>query len=212
MIIFMCFRTYWKSEDDVGMAGLGGDADSHPYGSFTLNFTWFQSSFIFFRLSTLPLENYFLPCNNKELDWRKVSTMYIGVVNSNSFCSPSIFFLIHLLFFYESCLVHSLVDISFLWKLLQWFAAMSLYDQILSASAVWFCMRYISKWHLFQVLKSYRSSGGTALQLHPLGKVDQCISPLMKSSQEGEFFASFGWTKHNTFCIFFVSRSTGRKG
>ncbi|PKI56057.1 V-type proton ATPase subunit C [Punica granatum] len=29
---------YWKSEDDVGsMAGLGGDADSHPYVSFTIN-------------------------------------------------------------------------------------------------------------------------------------------------------------------------------
>lgn len=30
--------TYWKSEDDGGMmAGLGGDADSHPYVSFTIN-------------------------------------------------------------------------------------------------------------------------------------------------------------------------------
>ncbi|KAK4751529.1 hypothetical protein SAY87_005011 [Trapa incisa] len=30
--------TYWKAEDDVGsMAGLGGDADSHPYVSFTIN-------------------------------------------------------------------------------------------------------------------------------------------------------------------------------
>ncbi|KAK4767969.1 hypothetical protein SAY87_003110 [Trapa incisa] len=29
---------YWKSEDDVGsMAGLGGDGDSHPYVSFTIN-------------------------------------------------------------------------------------------------------------------------------------------------------------------------------
>ncbi|KAK4750531.1 hypothetical protein SAY87_004013 [Trapa incisa] len=29
---------YWKSEDDGGsMAGLGGDADSHPYVSFTIN-------------------------------------------------------------------------------------------------------------------------------------------------------------------------------
>lgn len=210
MIIFMCFRTYWKSEDEVGMAGLGGDADSHPYVSFTLNFIWFQSSFIFFRLSTLPLENYFLPCNNKELDWRKVSTMYIGVVHSNSFCSPSIFFLIHLLFFYESCLVHSLVDISFLWKLLQWFAAMRLYDQILSASAVCFCMRYISKWHLFEVLKSYRSWGDSS-PTTSFGKGGPMHFTLMQSSQ-GEFFASLGWTKHNTFCIFFVSRSTGRKG
>ncbi|RWR74448.1 V-type proton ATPase subunit C [Cinnamomum micranthum f. kanehirae] len=31
--------TYWKSDDDVGMAGLGGDADSHPYVSFTINIT-----------------------------------------------------------------------------------------------------------------------------------------------------------------------------
>ncbi|XP_042510661.1 V-type proton ATPase subunit C-like isoform X2 [Macadamia integrifolia] len=30
--------TYWKSEDDSGgMAGLGGDVDSHPYVSFTIN-------------------------------------------------------------------------------------------------------------------------------------------------------------------------------
>ncbi|KAH9791657.1 V-type proton ATPase subunit C [Citrus sinensis] len=30
--------TFWKSEDDGGMmAGLGGDADSHPYVSFTIN-------------------------------------------------------------------------------------------------------------------------------------------------------------------------------
>ncbi|XP_030539570.1 V-type proton ATPase subunit C [Rhodamnia argentea] len=29
---------YWKSEEDVGgMAGLGGDADTHPYVSFTIN-------------------------------------------------------------------------------------------------------------------------------------------------------------------------------
>lgn len=34
---FQC-SAYWKSEDDVGsMAGLGGDADSHPYVSFTIN-------------------------------------------------------------------------------------------------------------------------------------------------------------------------------
>ncbi|XP_043718256.1 V-type proton ATPase subunit C [Telopea speciosissima] len=30
--------TYWKSEEDSGgMAGLGGDADTHPYVSFTIN-------------------------------------------------------------------------------------------------------------------------------------------------------------------------------
>ncbi|KAL9380714.1 hypothetical protein Peur_026371 [Populus x canadensis] len=31
--------TYWKSEDEVvgGMMGLGGDADTHPYVSFTIN-------------------------------------------------------------------------------------------------------------------------------------------------------------------------------
>ncbi|KAA8542063.1 hypothetical protein F0562_023215 [Nyssa sinensis] len=30
--------TYWKSEDDGGMGGaLGGDADAHPYVSFTIN-------------------------------------------------------------------------------------------------------------------------------------------------------------------------------
>ncbi|RZC60311.1 hypothetical protein C5167_022055 [Papaver somniferum] len=30
---------YWKSEDESGaMAGLGGDADTHPYVSFTINF------------------------------------------------------------------------------------------------------------------------------------------------------------------------------
>ncbi|XP_068666838.1 V-type proton ATPase subunit C-like [Aristolochia californica] len=29
---------YWKSEDDVGMAGLVGESDSHPYVSFTINF------------------------------------------------------------------------------------------------------------------------------------------------------------------------------
>ncbi|XP_044466095.1 V-type proton ATPase subunit C [Mangifera indica] len=30
--------TYWKSEDEGGaMAGLGGDADAHPYVSFTIN-------------------------------------------------------------------------------------------------------------------------------------------------------------------------------
>lgn len=34
---FQC-SAYWKSEDDVGsMAGLGADADSHPYVSFTIN-------------------------------------------------------------------------------------------------------------------------------------------------------------------------------
>uniref|UniRef100_A0A5B6ZXE9 V-type proton ATPase subunit C n=1 Tax=Davidia involucrata TaxID=16924 RepID=A0A5B6ZXE9_DAVIN len=29
--------TYWKSEDEGGMGGLGGDADAHPYVSFTIN-------------------------------------------------------------------------------------------------------------------------------------------------------------------------------
>lgn len=29
---------HWKAEDEVpGMAGLGGDADTHPYVSFTIN-------------------------------------------------------------------------------------------------------------------------------------------------------------------------------
>uniref|UniRef100_A0A8R7R612 V-type proton ATPase subunit C n=3 Tax=Triticinae TaxID=1648030 RepID=A0A8R7R612_TRIUA len=31
--------SYWRSEDDVGMAaGLGGETESHPYVSFTINF------------------------------------------------------------------------------------------------------------------------------------------------------------------------------
>ncbi|KAL6996865.1 V-type proton ATPase subunit C, partial [Sarracenia purpurea var. burkii] len=30
-------RTFWKSEDDGGMGGLGGDADTHPYVCFTIN-------------------------------------------------------------------------------------------------------------------------------------------------------------------------------
>lgn len=31
--------SFWKSEDEVGggMAALGGDADAHPYVSFTIN-------------------------------------------------------------------------------------------------------------------------------------------------------------------------------
>ncbi|CAL1398483.1 unnamed protein product [Linum trigynum] len=29
--------TFWKSEDEAGMAGLGGDVDGHPYVSFTIN-------------------------------------------------------------------------------------------------------------------------------------------------------------------------------
>ncbi|KAK6127815.1 hypothetical protein DH2020_013540 [Rehmannia glutinosa] len=29
--------TYWKTEDEGGIAGFGGDADSHPYVSFTIN-------------------------------------------------------------------------------------------------------------------------------------------------------------------------------
>ncbi|KAG9446215.1 hypothetical protein H6P81_012343 [Aristolochia fimbriata] len=29
---------YWKAEDEVGMAGLVGESDSHPYVSFTINF------------------------------------------------------------------------------------------------------------------------------------------------------------------------------
>ncbi|AQK88863.1 V-type proton ATPase subunit C [Zea mays] len=29
---------YWKSEDDVGVAGLGGETEAHPYVSFTINF------------------------------------------------------------------------------------------------------------------------------------------------------------------------------
>jgi len=33
---------YWKTEDEgVGMAGLvAGDADAHPYVSFTINLVW----------------------------------------------------------------------------------------------------------------------------------------------------------------------------
>ncbi|XP_073048459.1 V-type proton ATPase subunit C-like [Primulina eburnea] len=29
--------TYWKTDDDGGIAGFGGDADAHPYVSFTIN-------------------------------------------------------------------------------------------------------------------------------------------------------------------------------
>lgn len=29
--------TYWKTDDEGGLAGLGGDADAHPYVSFTIN-------------------------------------------------------------------------------------------------------------------------------------------------------------------------------
>jgi V-type H+-transporting ATPase subunit C len=29
---------YWKSEDDVSIAGLGGESEVHPYVSFTINF------------------------------------------------------------------------------------------------------------------------------------------------------------------------------
>ena len=37
-LMFGC-STYWKTEDEVGggVAGLAGDADSHPYVSFTIN-------------------------------------------------------------------------------------------------------------------------------------------------------------------------------
>ena len=38
------------------------------------------------------------------------------------------------------------------------------------------------------------------LQLHPLGKEDQCISPFMQSSQEGEFFASGEPSTKKTLC------------
>ncbi|CAN6472418.1 unnamed protein product [Victoria cruziana] len=30
--------TFWKAEDDVSLAGVGADADAHPYVSFTINF------------------------------------------------------------------------------------------------------------------------------------------------------------------------------
>ncbi|CAI9757323.1 unnamed protein product [Fraxinus pennsylvanica] len=30
--------TYWKNEDEGGMGGFAGDADAHPYVSFTINF------------------------------------------------------------------------------------------------------------------------------------------------------------------------------
>ncbi|XP_077212169.1 vacuolar ATP synthase subunit C (VATC) / V-ATPase C subunit / vacuolar proton pump C subunit (DET3) [Tasmannia lanceolata] len=30
--------TYWKSEDEVGMVGLAGEAETYPYVSFTINF------------------------------------------------------------------------------------------------------------------------------------------------------------------------------
>ncbi|CAK9143358.1 unnamed protein product [Ilex paraguariensis] len=29
--------TYWKTEDEGGMGGFGGDVDSYPYVSFTIN-------------------------------------------------------------------------------------------------------------------------------------------------------------------------------
>ncbi|OIT28072.1 v-type proton atpase subunit c [Nicotiana attenuata] len=28
---------FWKSEDEGGMAGFGGDTEAHPYVSFTIN-------------------------------------------------------------------------------------------------------------------------------------------------------------------------------
>jgi V-type H+-transporting ATPase subunit C len=33
------YSSYWRSEDDAGIAaGLGGETESHPYVSFTINF------------------------------------------------------------------------------------------------------------------------------------------------------------------------------
>ncbi|EPS62981.1 hypothetical protein M569_11808 [Genlisea aurea] len=29
--------TYWRSEDEGGVGGFGGDSDAHPYVSFTIN-------------------------------------------------------------------------------------------------------------------------------------------------------------------------------
>ncbi|ONK76601.1 uncharacterized protein A4U43_C03F30000 [Asparagus officinalis] len=31
--------TYWKSEEDVGLAALGGESDAYPYVTFTINIT-----------------------------------------------------------------------------------------------------------------------------------------------------------------------------
>ena len=41
LLLFLSYfpcSAYWKTEDEgVGMAGLAGDADAHPYVSFTIN-------------------------------------------------------------------------------------------------------------------------------------------------------------------------------
>lgn len=65
----MCRSTYWKPDDDVGMAGLGGDADSHPYVSFTINIAWFKCSC---NCCSIPkLMHYLAP--TIRMDWIPVS-------------------------------------------------------------------------------------------------------------------------------------------
>ena len=36
--LLLC-STYWKAEEDVSLAGFGGEAEAHPYVSFTINIT-----------------------------------------------------------------------------------------------------------------------------------------------------------------------------
>lgn len=72
-LLLQC-STFWKTDDEVGgaMAGLGGEADAHPYVSFTINLVWMGArlSCQFRNLNlSIPLDN-----NN-----RGAGYLYIGI-------------------------------------------------------------------------------------------------------------------------------------
>ena len=37
LTVSLSFSAFWKSEDEVSLAGIGGEAEAYPYVSFTIN-------------------------------------------------------------------------------------------------------------------------------------------------------------------------------
>ena len=73
--LFEC-STYWKAEDEAagGMIGLGGDADTHSYVSFTINLVW---------TTQVPLSCWWkIPSPRIPFDinkWTGMMTLYISI-------------------------------------------------------------------------------------------------------------------------------------
>lgn len=97
-IFILSCSTYWKSEEDINVPGLGGEGDTYPYVSFTINISWddqfklipwstkFQS---FWAITCVNWETWFLLYINHQILYPCIH--YFSWEAIDFFCSLSVY-------------------------------------------------------------------------------------------------------------------------